>query len=81
MTCTPMTKQSNGRSLTDCSGDPNVWYMLAQIPWHIRDQTPCWRGNSDSEDDSARLSWSTGWDEWNEEKSVELRPTALPPPT
>jgi hypothetical protein len=28
MTCTSMTKQSNDRTITDRSGDPNVWYML-----------------------------------------------------
>ena len=29
MTCTSMTKQPNSQTLMDCSGDPNVWYMVA----------------------------------------------------
>lgn len=30
MTCTPMTKQRNGRAITT---HPNVWYMLPGYPW------------------------------------------------
>jgi len=32
MTCSSMTKQLNGWNLTDCSGHPNVWYVLDSIP-------------------------------------------------
>lgn len=32
MTCTPMTKQLDGQAITDCPGDPNIWYILSSIP-------------------------------------------------
>src|SRR5690349_9126836 len=40
MTCTPMTKQPNDRTITDGSGDPNVWYMSGLIPLAIDLKTP-----------------------------------------
>ncbi len=32
MTCSSMTKQSNGQALVDRPGDPNVWYISAGVP-------------------------------------------------
>ena len=33
MTCTPMTKHSNGQAITDRPGDPNIWYISAGYPY------------------------------------------------
>jgi len=35
-----MTKQPNDRTITDGSGDPNVWYMSGLIPLAIDLKTP-----------------------------------------
>src|SRR5262245_41529750 len=40
MTCTSMTKQSNDQTLTDCPGDPNVWYIQAWYPVTFGPETP-----------------------------------------
>src|SRR5262249_29135358 len=65
MTCTSMTKQSNDQALTDCPGDPNVWYIQLLYPY-IRSGNPTRPTNSDSEDDSTRSSQPIGRDGWHD---------------
>ena len=64
MTCSPVTKQSNGQATTDRPGNPNVWYIWAGYP-ALDLSNPPQMPNSDNENDSTQPGKSCGWDGWH----------------
>lgn len=79
-TCTSVTKQSNGQTVTDRPSDPKGWYISTGYPAQKRPNPPQ-MSNSDDGDDSTRGTQSSGWNGWHECVRAGLRPADRLSPT